>query len=114
MPTLSWIGKEKVVNHHAEVPFRVLEHKYGYNSANPESSAQTGSGNKIIHGDNLEALKALLPEFEGMIDCEYIDPPYNTGNEAYLEMILKNTIGPARQEVRETLLPELGKDGTGN
>lgn len=77
MPTLSWIGKEKVVNHHAEMPFRVLEHKYGYNSANPESNAPIGSGN------NLEALKALLSEFDGIIDCEYINPPYNIGNEAW-------------------------------
>jgi len=42
------------------------------------------SGNKIIHGDNLEALKSLLPEFEGKIKCIYIDPPYNTGNESWV------------------------------
>lgn len=84
MPTLSWIGKEKVVNHHIQVPFRVLDHKYGYDSNNPERKDPTGSGNKIIHGENLEALKALLLEFEGRIDCEYIDPPYNTGNEAWV------------------------------
>lgn len=84
MPTLSWIGKEKVVNHHTQVPFRVLDHLYGYDSRNPDIKEPTGSGNKIIHGENLEALKALLPEFEGKIDCEYIDPPYNTGNEAWV------------------------------
>lgn len=84
MPTLHWIGKEKVVNHHAEVPFRVLEHKYGYQGDNPSDTSETHSGNKIIHGDNLEALKALLPEYEGKIDCIYIDPPYNTGNEGWI------------------------------
>ena len=84
MPTLNWIGKDKVVNHHTQVPFRVLDHQYGYDSNHPERKDPTKSGNKIIHGENLEALKALLPEFEGKIDCEYIDPPYNTGNEAWV------------------------------
>ena len=84
MPTLNWIGKDKVVNHHAEVPFRVLEHKYGFRGDNTNDTSETHSGNKIIHGDNLEALKALLPEYEGKIDCIYIDPPYNTGNEGWV------------------------------
>lgn len=84
MPTLNWIGKDKVVNHHTEVPFRVLEHKYGFRGDNPSDTSETHSGNKIIHGDNLEALKALLPEYEGKIDCVYIDPPYNTGNEGWV------------------------------
>lgn len=84
MPTLNWIGKDKVINHHAEVPFRVLEHKYGFRGDNPNDTSETHSGNKIIHGDNLEALKALLPEYEGKIDCIYIDPPYNTGNEGWV------------------------------
>lgn len=84
MPTLHWIGKDKVINHHAEVPFRVLEHQYGYRGENPGDKSETQSGNKIIHGDNLEALKALLPEYEGKIDCVYIDPPYNTGNEGWV------------------------------
>ena len=84
MPTLHWIGKDKVINHHAEVPFRVLEHRYGYRGDNPNDCSETHSGNKIIHGDNLEALKALLPEYEGKIDCVYIDPPYNTGEEGWI------------------------------
>lgn len=84
MPTLSWIGKEKVVNHHLEVPYRVLEHRYGFRAGNAEDKSYTGSGNMIIHGDNLEALKALLPEYEGRVKCIYIDPPYNTGNEGWV------------------------------
>ena len=83
MPILSWIGKDKVINHHSEVPFRVLNHIYGFRSDNPSDSSETHDGNKIIHGDNLEALKALLPEYEGKIDCIYIDPPYNTGEEGW-------------------------------
>ncbi|MES2628026.1 MAG: site-specific DNA-methyltransferase [Bacteroidota bacterium] len=83
MPTLHWIGKDKIVNHHRDVPFRVLEHAYGF-TGGTSSSQETGSGNKIIHGDNLEALKALLPEYEGKVKCIYIDPPYNTGNEGWV------------------------------
>lgn len=77
MPTLNWIGKDKVVTHHNDVPFRVLDRKYTFGDT-------PGSGNMIIHGDNLEALKALLPEYENRIKCVYIDPPYNTGNENWV------------------------------
>lgn len=83
MPTLHWIGKEKVINHHLEVPYRVLEHSYGFDNGT-QTEAEINSGNKIIHGDNLEALKSLLPEYEGRINCIYIDPPYNTGNEKWI------------------------------
>lgn len=83
MPTLHWIGKDKVINHHLDVPFRVLEHGYGFHNGKKSKSAG-GSGNRIIHGDNLEALKALLPDYEGKIKCIYIDPPYNTGNEGWV------------------------------
>lgn len=83
MPTLHWIGKDKVINHHMDVPFKVLEHAYGFDNGK-QTKEETNSGNKIIHGDNLEALKALLPEYEGRIKCIYIDPPYNTGNEGWV------------------------------
>lgn len=83
MPTLHWIGKDKVINHHMDVPFKVLEHSYGFDNGQ-QTQSETNSGNKIIHGDNLEALKALLPEYEGKIKCIYIDPPYNTGNENWV------------------------------
>jgi len=84
MPTLHWIGKEKVVNHHRDVPFKVLEQQYGFSDTKGEQKTTTNSGNKIIHGDNLEALKSLLPEYEGKVKCIYIDPPYNTGNEGWV------------------------------
>src|SRR6218665_171984 len=80
MPTLHWIGKNKVIHHHMDVPFKTLEHSYGFNNGE-QTEQETRSGNKIIHGDNLEALKAPLPEYAGRIKCIYIDPPYNTGNE---------------------------------
>lgn len=76
MPSLSWIGKDKVLNHHNEVPYRVLEKKYSYGDESAE--------NMIIHGDNLIALKSLLPKYEGKIKCIYIDPPYNTGSEGWI------------------------------
>lgn len=75
MPMLEWIGKDKVINHHQEVPFRVLEERYTYGAE---------SENLIVHGDNLEVLKALLPRYEGRVKCVYIDPPYNTGNEGWV------------------------------
>ncbi len=83
MPTLEWIGKEKVINHHMDVPYRILNRVYSYD-LNGRHIEDNGSGNKIIHGDNLEALKSLLPEYLGRIKCIYIDPPYNTGNEGWV------------------------------
>ena len=83
MPTLEWIGKEKVINHHQEVPFRVLDRRYSFDESG-QHAGDNGSENMIIHGDNLEALKALLPRFEGQVKCIYIDPPYNTGNENWV------------------------------
>ena len=83
MPTLNWIGKDKIINHHQEVPYKVLDHKYGF-SENEKPQTPSGSGNLIINGDNLEALKSLLPKYEGKVNCIYIDPPYNTGNESWV------------------------------
>ena len=83
MPTLDWIGKDKVVNHHLDVPYRVLERVYSYDQEG-RHEADNGSENMIIHGDNLEALKSLLPQYEGRVKCIYIDPPYNTGNEGWV------------------------------
>lgn len=82
MPTLNWIGRDKILNHHQDVPYRVLEHKYGF-TVKGQQKKSTDSGNLIIHGDNLEALKSLLPQYEGQVDIAYIDPPYNTGKEKW-------------------------------
>lgn len=83
MPELNWVGKDKVVTHHLDVPFRVLERQYSFDESG-QHDTDNGSPNMIIHGDNLEALKALLPTHEGKVDCIYIDPPYNTGNEGWV------------------------------
>ena len=76
MPTLDWIGKEAVVNHHNEVPYRLLR-------CHDDLSAGQDSGNLLVEGDNLEALKALLPYYAGKVQCIYIDPPYNTGEQTW-------------------------------
>ena len=78
MPTLDWIGKNAVIRHHKEVPFRLLEPDGGLSHGGAET------GNLIVQGDNLHALKALLPKYAGKVKCIYIDPPYNTGNEGWV------------------------------
>jgi len=78
MPTLEWIGKKAVINHHNEVPFHLLREEKELSVGEP------GSGNLIVEGDNLIALKALLPYYAGKVKCIYIDPPYNTGNEKWV------------------------------
>ncbi len=78
MPTLDWIGKKAVINHHSETPFYLLKEE-------PELSVgEPGSGNLLVEGDNLLALKALLPYYAGQVKCIYIDPPYNTGKEGWI------------------------------
>ena len=77
MPSLDWIGKAAVVNHHQQVPYRLLQ------SDPARSVGECGSGNLLVEGDNLLALKALLPYYAGQVKCIYIDPPYNTGNEGW-------------------------------
>jgi adenine-specific DNA-methyltransferase len=74
MPELHFKGKEFVFNHHLSVPYRPL-------IAHVDKSVGNDSENLIIQGDNLHALKALLPRYAGRVDCIFIDPPYNTGNE---------------------------------
>ena len=76
MPILNWIGKDAVVNHDKDVPFRLLKKN--------KSKSVGDSENLIIEGDNLEALKALLPHYQNKIKCIYIDPPYNTGTENWI------------------------------
>ncbi len=107
MPRLTWVGKDKVENHHHDVPFRLLERQYVYASPFPASGGRANStGNKIIHGDNLEALKALLPEYEGRVKCIYIDPPYNTGNEGW---VYNDNVNDPK--IRRWLGQVVGKEG---
>ncbi|MCB2006764.1 MAG: site-specific DNA-methyltransferase [Rhodoferax sp.] len=78
MPEIVFKGKEYVYNHHLTVPYRPLE---------PQATKGIGAadlnGNLVIHGDNLHALKSLLPRHAGQVDLIFIDPPYNTGNEGW-------------------------------
>lgn len=78
MPTLDWIGKKAVVNHHRAVPYRLIH------CDREKSVGEPDAGNLLVQGDNLEALKALLPYYAGKVKCIYIDPPYNTGNEGWI------------------------------
>ncbi|MDF5639086.1 site-specific DNA-methyltransferase [Vibrio parahaemolyticus] len=82
MPTLDFKGKQFVYSHHLSVPFRELK-VVADKSLPQEGKAASLDDNLIIHGDNLEALKALLPTHAGKVDCIFIDPPYNTGNEGW-------------------------------
>ena len=79
MPTLEFKGKQHIYAHHLTVAYRPLV-------TNPQLSLNPAEAddNLIIHGDNLHALKALLPRYAGQVKCIYIDPPYNTGNEDWL------------------------------
>lgn len=81
MPTLEFKGKPFVSSHHLSASFRELV-------IDPKKSLPSGKkasldDNLIIHGDNLEALKALLPRYAGKVDVIYINPPYNTGHEGW-------------------------------
>lgn len=100
MPTLNWIGKDAVINHHLEVPFHLLKDVPDLSCGDP------GSGNLIVEGDNLVALKALLPYYKGKVKCIYIDPPYNTGNEGWAYN--DNVNSPA---IRKWLGETVGKEG---
>ncbi len=121
MPTLHWIGKDKVINHHRDVPFHVLDSQYTFSDVGsgmsdigllPKSDipnpkyTEGVSGNKIIHGDNLLALKSLLPQYEGKIKCIYIDPPYNTGNEGW---VYNDNVNDPK--IKKWLAQTVGKEG---
>ncbi len=79
MPTLDFKGKQYIYAHHLTVPYRPIEPDET-RSCNPSGI----DDNLIIQGDNLHALKALLPRYANRIKCIYIDPPYNTGNEEWV------------------------------
>lgn len=100
MPTFNWIGKEAVEKHHLEIPYRLLEYDDSFSVGDKES------GNLIIQGDNLHALKALLPYYAGKVKCIYIDPPYNTGNEGW-----KYNDNVNAPEIKKWLNEVVGKEG---
>lgn len=78
MPILEWIGKRAVLNHHREIPFNLLSPDGELWAGDPDA------GNLVVQGDNLLALKALLPYYAQQVELIYIDPTYNTGNEGWV------------------------------
>ncbi|MEV9527020.1 site-specific DNA-methyltransferase [Aliarcobacter butzleri] len=76
MPTLNWIGKKEIKHHFNNIEYRVLDCK--------ETIGECDNGNLLIKGDNLLALKALLPYYAGKVKAIYIDPPYNTGSTSWV------------------------------
>jgi len=103
MPTLNWIGKEAFIKHHKEVPFLLLGPAPD-RSCGPSDGRK--SGNLIVQGDNLHALKSLPPRYAGQVKCICIDPPYNTGNEG--RVYNDNVNSP---EIREWLGKVVGNEG---
>src|ERR1044071_6834683 len=105
MATLSWVGREAVLDHHERVESRPLREVPGL------ACGDIDSGNLIIQGDNLLALKALLPDYRGKVKCLYVDPPYNTGTEGWVYNDRVNS--PAMRERlgkwRERDLPEMDR-----
>lgn len=79
MATLNFKGKSAVWNHHLSVPYQTLDVV-----AEMSHKGKDADENLIIEGDNLTALKSLLPKYQGKVKCIYIDPPYNTGNEGWV------------------------------
>ena len=78
MPTLNWIGRKAVENHHRQVPFHLLKDVPDLSVGDP------GTGNLLVEAENLLGLKALLPYYAEQIKCIFIDPPYNTGEENWI------------------------------
>ncbi len=100
MPTLKFKGKNIIWNHHLSIPYHTLDEVESLYFQQDKAN-----GNLIIEGDNLLALKALLPQYAGKIKCIYIDPPYNTGNEGWIYN--DNVNSPM---LKEWLGKEVGKD----
>ena len=76
MPYIDWLGKDDVVHHHKEIAYKTIDCQEVVGDANSE--------NMIIKGDNLLALKSLLPYYANAVKMIYIDPPYNTGNTSWI------------------------------
>ena len=107
MPTLDFKGKQLIYAHHLTVPSRTLEPD-AQKSLPPKDQKPSLDDNLIIHGDNLHALKALMPRYAGRVNCIYIDPPYNTGNENWVYN--DNVNSPLMQEWLKGKSPVDGED----
>ena len=108
MPTLSWLTREEDIGAAGRVPYRLLE------EIPKHSAGDRDAGNMLVQGDNLEALKALLPFYAGRVKCIYIDPPYNTRSAfEHYDDNLEHTRWLAMMWPRLELLRELlAEDGS--
>ena len=107
MPTLDFKGKQLIYAHHLAVASRPLEVD-AVKSLTPKGKKPSLEDNLIIHGDNLHALKALMPRYAGKVNCIYIDPPYNTGNEQWIYN--DNVNSPMMKEWLKDKSPVDGED----
>lgn len=104
MPTLNWLTREHDINEARKAPYRLLNHV--------ETFGESDTKNMLIQGDNLDALKALLPYYASKIKCIYIDPPYNTKSAfEHYDDNLEHTqwlslMYPRLEMLRELLSPE--------
>jgi len=94
MPILNWLTRDEDIRAAQRVPYRLLEEVPDLSAGNRDS------GNMLIQGDNLDALKALLPFYAGRVKCIYIDPPYNTRSSSH-----RRTAGPNRAGSRAAAPP---------
>lgn len=107
MPILHWLTRDEDIRAATRVPYRLLE------EASELSAGDTDAGNMLIQGDNLDALKALLPFYAGQVKCIYIDPPFNTGQafqhyDDNVEHAIWLSIMYARLEILRDLLAPSG------
>ena len=107
MPTLDFKGKQIIYAQHLTVPSRTLAVEVK-KSLSPKGKKPALDDNLIIHGDNLHALKALMPRYAGKVNCIYIDPPYNTGNEKWIYN--DNVNSPMMKEWLKDKSPVDGED----
>ena len=108
MPTLQWLDDEQARRTVEKVPYRMLQ---------PDDALSCGdsaAGNMLIQGDNLDALKSLMPYFAGRVKCVFIDPPYNTGSafEHYDDNIEHSTWLSLMYPRLELLRDLLAEDGS--
>ena len=102
MPILRWLTRDEDIRTAQKAPYRLLEEAPGL------SAGERDTGDMLIQGDNLEALKALLPFYAGRIKCIYIDPPFNTGQALdHYDDNLEHTIWLSIMYARFELLHEL-------
>lgn len=108
MPWLQWLTRDDDIKKAKVTPYRLLEPAPELNAGNPHSP------NMLIQGDNLEALKALLPYYAGRVKCIYIDPPYNTRSAfEHYDDSLEHSLWLAMMYPRLELLRELlSEDGS--